>query len=480
MFQQFFGVNLMKKFAINALAIAAGALSVGGALAGTITLPGGQHTFAVEALTPTTVITTPDIVYNMGVGRPIGNGFTIIMTPSAGSTFGTCVVPTYGGVGLLSTVSVTLKRQSATECAYDVQVAVNPVKVADTFTWLGQTFATHPLAVKGSNISVSINLKDPGETAQVDNPGPITQQIASSAQAINVYALTSDTFTVADVNATGGPLTGFVPDANAPSDSATQARAHLRFDHNSANRLNPDGVTLYTFSGTTALTLTGSTSGVATNGFCLNADNDVNMCEVGERFTVTPSAATFANATAAFGAQGSSVDRDVTFVADGTTQLGTARTFALSGTITPQLAGASANSLADTAGKNATAWVWSANASQLTTPFFTLNSLFLTRFYFLNTGASAVGYSATCFSEGGAAIVYGAGKTGTLGANGMTTVDARNVCSFATGTPRGSILFTINAPISTVKGSYQYIDQVSLNGANTPMTRPYNQANTTE
>jgi len=469
----------MKKFAINAVAIAACALAAGGALAGSITLPGGAHTFAVEALTPTTAVTTPNIVYNMGVGRPIGNGFTIVMTPSAGSTFGACVVPTYVGP---STVSVTVKRQSAAECAYDVQVAGAAVAVADTFTWTGQTFATHSLATKGNTIAVTINLLDPGETSQVDNPAPgKTATIASSAQAINVFAPISDTFTVADVNATGGPLTGFVPDATAPSDIATQARAHLRFDHNSANLLNPDGVTFYTFAGTTALTLTGPTSGVATNGFCLNVDNDVNMCEVGERFTVTATAATFANATAAFGAQGTSLDRDVTFVADGTTQLGTSRTFALTGTITPTLAGTTPNSLVDTNGKNATAWVWSANASQLMTPYFTTSSLFLSRVFFLNTGTAAVGYTATCYSETGNAITYGAAKTGTLSANGQTAVNLKDVCTFANaGLTRGAVMFTINAPISTVKASYQQIDPVSLNGAIVPLSRPYNQANTTE
>jgi hypothetical protein len=270
-----------------------------------------------------------------------------------------------------------------------------------------------------------------------------------------------------------------VPEGTAPSDSATQARAHLRFDHNSANLLNPDGVTLYSFTGTTALTLTGPTYGVATNGFCLNLDNDASMCETGERFTVTSTTATFADATAAFGAQGTQVDRDVTFVADGTTQLGTSRTFALTGTITPALVGTTPNALVDTNGKNATAWVWSANASQLMTPYFTTNSLFLSRYFFLNTGSADVGYSATCYAESGNAISYHAGKTGTLKGSAQTSVNAADVCTFA-GNTRGAVVFTINAPIDTVKGAYQYIDPVSLNSANTPMTRPYNRNNTTE
>ncbi len=469
----------MKKFAIKAVAVATGALAAGGALAGSISAPATPTQFAVEALAPTTAITTPTIAYTMGVGRPAGNGFTIIMTPSAGSTLGTCVVPTYS---VPAQVNATLKRQSATECAVDVQVVAPGTSVGGVWTWTGQTFASHPLANKGNSVSVSINLKDPGETAQVDNSGALTATIAQSVQSINVYAATSDTATVADVNAGGGPLTGFVatPFVALPDDDVTRAAAALTFDHNSVNAKAADGTTNYTFAGTVSLTLTGTTSGAATNGFCIDLNNNGTVCEVPERFTVTSSAASLANVVSGFGAQGTLLTRNVSFTANGTTQLGTSRTFAVSGVVTPTLAGTVPNALVDTAGKDATWWVWTANASQLMTPFFTLNSLFLTRYYFLNTGASPVGYSATCYSEGGAVIAYGAGKTGTLGANGMTTVNARDVCSFATGTPRGSIIFTINAPIDTVKGSYQYIDQVSLNGANTPMTRPYNRNNTTE
>jgi hypothetical protein len=471
----------MKKFAITAVAIAAGALAAGSALAGSISAPVTPTTFAVEALSavsPLTAVTTPTIVYTMGVGRPVGNGFTIINNPSSGSTFGTCVLPVYAGP---STVSITLKRQSAGECAYDVQVAAAAVTVGDTFTWTGQTFATHPLATAGSSISVSINLKDPGETAQVDNASAITKTIANSAQSVNVYAAASDTATVADVNAAGGPLTGFVANATVPADTASVAAANLTFDNNSINAKNPNGATNFDFTattGTASVVLTGTTGGAATNGFCLDVNNNGTLCEVGERFTLTSTTATLASiASGNFPAQGSTATRKVSFQADGTTQLGTSRTFALSGTVTPQVG--AAEPLADTNAKNATSWVWSANASQLMTPYFTTNSLFLSRVFFLNTGTSAVGYTATCYAETGNNITYGAAKTGTLSANGQTSVNMPSVCTFS-GNTRGAVIFTINAPINTVKGSYQTVDPVTLNNALVPMTRPYNQANTTE
>lgn len=467
----------MKKYAISAVAFAASALAAGSALAGEISLPASPTTFAVEALAPSTAVTTPTIAYKMGVGRPVGNGFTIIMTPSASATFGACVVPVYAGA---STVSVTVKRQSATECAYDVQVAAAPVAVNDTFTWTGQTFATHPLANKGQTISVSINLKDPGETSQVDNSAAITKAIAESKQSINIYAATSDTNTVADVNATGGPLTGFVASAAAPADTATIAQANLTFDHNSGNFKAADGTTNYTWAGgTVSLKLAGTNTGAKTNKFCIDLNNNAILCEAGEVFTLAGTDATIADVDSGFPAQGTMETRAVSFEADGTTQLGTSRTFAVSGTVTPTLAGTIANALEDTASKNATYWVWSANASQLMTSYFTTDARFLTRFFFLNTGTANVGYSATCYAETGNAITYGAGKTGTLSGNGQTAVNARDVCTFA-GNTRGSVVFTINAPINTVKGSYQAVDPVSLNNSISPMVRPYNQANTTE
>jgi len=197
----------MKKATYHAVAVAVGALFAGSAFAGSISLPATPTQFAVEGLAPTTAITTPTIAYTMGVGRPTGNGFTIIITPSAGSTLGTCVVPTYS---VPAQVVATLKRQSPAECAIDVQVAASTA-AGGVWTWTGQTFASHPLANKGNSVSVSINLKDPGESAQIDNAGPLTATIAQSVQSINIYAAASDTLTVADVNAPGGPLTGFVP-----------------------------------------------------------------------------------------------------------------------------------------------------------------------------------------------------------------------------------------------------------------------------
>lgn len=458
----------MKKFAIKAVAVATGALAAGCALAGSITVTGGTTKFAVEALTASTAVTTPNFVYTMGVGRPVGNGFTIINTPSAGSTFGAvCVIPTYTGA---STVSVTLKRFSGAECAYDVQVATLPVAVGNTFTFTGQQYATHSLATSGSSISVSINLKDPGETSQVDNPGPITAAIATSGNALTLTA-TQDTGTTTDVNNTAGPLFGFLAQND---DSTSTAIASFSIGNNPTNLfMLPNGTTPWNFvaNGTAInVTIAGNYGGMATNGLTVSPATGPAVTVAG-----TGGTRTFTLLPANIFAAPSTNTVSVSFLSSQTVSLGTSRTFGVSA-VGDVVTGAD-----DALTGNASWWVWSANASQLMTPYFTTSSRFLTRYFFLNTGVNAVSYSAQCFSETGNAIIYGTAKTGTLSAGATTAVNALDVCTFGNpGLTRGSVIFTISAPIDTVKGSYQAVDPVSLGAQVLPLTRPYNRLNTTE
>ncbi|MDP1901611.1 MAG: hypothetical protein Q8K96_14330 [Rubrivivax sp.] len=481
----------MKKFALKAAALAIAGVC-GSVYAGTITAPATPTKYAVEAMTAATPVTLPAITYQMGVGRPIGNGFTFIVTPSVGATFATvlgvqCPIPVYVGP---STVSITVKRQSTIECAYDVQVATLAITVGDTFTVNGLALATHPLATAGGSVNVNVNLKDPGETAQIDNTNTLAVTVANSVQAINIYAATSDTATVADVNAVGGPLTGFVAGGAAPVDTTTVAAAWLTFDNNSANAKDATGAANFDFTnaivtgvgpagtgtGTAAIALTGSTIGLKASKFCIDLDNDTTLCEAGEVLTANATGGTLSGITvAAFPVQGTTATRTVTFEVTGTTPLGTSRNFALTGTVTPAVGAVEA--LADTASKNATAWVWGANASQLMTSYMSTNGRFVTRFSMLNTGAAAVGYSVQCYAEG--ANVATNGANGTLKAAGTTVLDAGSVCSFSDATvPRGAVIFTINAPIGTVKGSYNIVDAVTGANGFLPLVRPYGTATT--
>jgi hypothetical protein len=485
MFQQFVVENLlMKKFTVKATALAIASVCGSAAFAGSFTTPADDTNanvpkYAAEALTSSTAVTTVAFAYTMGVARTTAQDMTLILTPSTGATFDattcTSAAPAVSGAGA---ATVTLKRASTTECAWDVDVTT-AFTTSTVLTFTGLKLATHGLATAGSSASVTLALKDPGETSFVDNVSTVSRKIARSVQAVSIDAATSDTGTVADVNASGGPLTGFVA---ANDDSATKAAMTLTLDNNSANALAANGVALFDFTattGTAALTFTGSTNGLKANKFCVDWDGSgIGSCDTGEVFTTTATTAVLSGiASSKFPAQGATSTKKVSFEADGTTQLGTGRTFALTGTITPQVG--AAENLADANGKNSTAWVWSANASQLVAPYMSTNDKYVTRFSLLNTGTSAVGYSVQCYAEG--SNVATNGSTGTLKASGTTIVPAADACSFSDATkPRGAVVFTINAPINTVKGTYNIVDATTGANGFVPMTRPYNSANTTE
>ena len=312
--------------------------------------------------------------------------------------------------------------------------------------------------------------------------------MATSVQAVNIYAAFSDagtptTDTAADVNAPGGPLTGFLV---AGDDDVGTARADsVYFDNNSVHAKLPDGVTDFDFrstTGTASMTLNGSTSGLEPGLFCVDTDGDGTECETGEKMTTTTSSGTLSGiASDKFPTVGNAEMRTVSFTADGTTQLGTSRTFGLTGSIAPQ-AWASLPTKTEPIkdkGFNGVAWVWSANASQLMSPYMSTNALYVTRFSMLNLGALDVGYSVQCFTEGAGTATNGA--NGTLKGNGTTVLNASDVCTFSDPTkPRGAVLFTINAPIESVKGVYNIVDAVTGANGFVPLTRPYKQQKTTE
>jgi len=342
------------------------------------------------------------------------------------------------------------------------------------------------LAVAGGSVSYSLNLWDLGETARIDNSGPLTRKVATSVNAINVYAAASDIATVADVNAVAGPLKGFLANTTPPADTDTVAAAYVRIDNNVAGAKIADGVTQFDFkttTGTLALSLTDASkaySGLKASKLCLDLSTvaGTTRCYTGEVFTVatganvgtlTTPAANAGAAVTAIPTTGTFGDVWVTFEADATTALGTSRTFALTGTVTPQVG--AAHAIADTTtSKNATAWVWSANAIELWAPYFTTNTGFISRFAFQNTG-NAVGYSSTCLAESGNVVTAGAKSTGTLVA-GMTVVNATEVCTFS-GNTRGTVRFVINAPAGNVHGTYNLVAPGGVSISVETLTRPY-------
>ena len=479
----------MKKFALKAAALAITSVFGSTAFAGSFTTPATNAAavkYAAEAIASgTTALTLAPFTYTMGVARAVGQNFTVILTPSSGSAFvsATCsaATPAIAGAGA---GTVTVKRSSTAECAWDVSITT-ATTTATTLTFTGLQLSAHGLNVPGGSTALTLGLKDPGETSFIDNQSTVSRTVAASVQAVTVYAAATDTGTVADVNATGGPLTGFLVQND---DTATVAKANLTFANNydvtnaiALGAVGPDGTTVFDFTataGTASLTIGGNFSGLVANKLCLDVNNNGTLCETGEVLTVAASgtsASLTGIASTRFPAVGTIATRSLSFQADTTTNLGTSRTFAVSGTITPAVG--AAESLADAANKNANYWVWSANASQLMTPYLSTNPQYVTRFSLLNTGTTAVAYSAKCFTESGATATNGAG--GTLAAGATTVLAAGSVCTFS-GAPRGAVLFTINAPVNTVKGVYNIVDAVTGANGFVPLTRPYSAANTTE
>jgi len=485
---------MTKRNTILQAAVAAALFTAyGAAHAGAITTPASDAAatkYAAEGLTAATAVATPNVVYTMGVARTTAQDFTMIFTPSAGATLtpANCLGTnfTVGGAGA---ATISTKRASASECAVEVDVTTAfDTTTTITTAGVGQALllATHPLATAGNSVAYTVVLKDLGETAFIDNSGPLTRTVATSVNAINVYAAAADTATVADVNGAAGPLKNFLANATVPADTATIAQANLTFDNNFVAAKNADGVTNYDFTttgGTVTVVLTDankSFGALAANKLCIDSDNDGTLCENpgasgSEILAVAGTTGTSALIpSSAFPAVTTIATRAVSFQANTTDGLGTTRTIAVGGTVTPGagvgVAIGAAHSFLNTGGVNATWWQWSANAIELWSPYFTTVSGWLSRFAFQNTGI-AVGYSTTCLAETGNVVTAGPAATGTL-APGMTVINASDICSFSTNA-RGNVRFIINAPAGNIHAAYWLVNATSGSVTINEMTRPF-------
>ena len=458
----------MKNFTYKALAVATAAVCGAGAQAGSVSSTTSKY--AVEAITASSAITLAPVVYTMGVARVVSQPFTIIVREPAGAT--TTLVcgstlPVLAGAGA---ANITVKRTSATECVWDVNVTTN-VAVNDTITFSNLSINGHGLATVGALEKLNVALYDTGETARVDNSNDVTATVATSGRALSLTA-TQDTGTKADVNFNSGnqPLFGFVV---ANDDNATNAAANFTIGVD-GNFLNASGVAVTANSIVTnvVVTVAGDFSGLATNfnggGNSTVTVNGTALAGSAVALNATAGTAVF-TVNAANLVQNGSTLVNVRLASALTQSLGTSRTFGVSAVANPTLAGVGAQTLAG----NSAWWVWGANGIELRSAFFNNDNTNgnLTRFFFQNTGSQTADYSATCYGESGVTPTYGTAKSGKLTASGTTAINAADICTFSTG-KRGSIVFTINANIGVVKGVYQQ----AINGAAAgyiPLERPY-------
>ncbi len=465
----------MKNFTYKALAVATAAVCGAGAqAAGSVSSTAGKY--AVEAITSSSQITLNPVVYTMGVSRVVSQPFTIIVREPAGATttLSCGAVPTVSGGGA---ANITVKRTSASECVWDVNVTTD-INVGGNITFPNLAINGHSLATVGATEKLNIALYDTGETARVDNSNDITATVATSGRAVTLTA-TTDSGTKADVNFNNGanPLFGFVV---ANDDLANNATASFSIGVD-GTLLNASGVAVTANSMLTnvVVTIAGDFSGLKTS-FNGVGNSSVNVTTTAPLSTAPAVTVNATAGTAVFTVnagnltQNGSTNVKVSLESAQTQSLGTARTFGVSAVANPTLAGVGPQALAG----NASWWVWGANGIELRSAFFnndTSNGN-LTRFFFQNTGSQAADYSATCYGEAGITPTYGTAKSGKLLANGTTALNASDICTFSSG-KRGSIVFTINANVGAVKGVYQQ----ALNGAAASyiaLERPYGNNNT--
>jgi|GEM_PF-1734706 len=469
----------MKKFPVKAITVALASVCGSAAFAGQITAPAATTKYAVESMTNATDITLPAVTYFVGVARTTAQDFTVVVTPSAGAKFvaGSCLtaVPVTAAVGAgTGAATANLKRSSADECAYEIDVTTafstpgydaNGVPtngVALTFT--GLQLDSHTLATAGNKAGVTLNLWDLGESARIDNSGPVSVDTALSGNALTLTAA-ADTATKADVNDEQGPLFGFV---TVGDDADAVAKASFVIGNNSGatNWMKPDGTTPWNFvvDGTSiAVTITGNFSGEAANGVAVTGFAGTQPVVASAAANTT---ATFTVLPANIAAAPSNTTALVAFTSARTASLGTSRTFGVAA-LADVVTGAD-----ETLTGNSSWWTWGANAIQLSAPWISNDSVagaVFSRYFFQNLGPAAT-YTAVCQAETGRTVTLGAAKSGTLDA-GTTVINSADVCQFSTGA-RGSVTFTINAPAGNIKGLFKQ----DLNGASStivPLERTY-------
>jgi len=458
----------MKSFNYKALATAAAAAcGATAAFAGTVTST--PIAFATEAVTNTSPVTA-GLTYTLGVGRVAQQNFTfIVKVPSAAVTFsGTC--PSGANATGSGGLTLAVKRQSTTECAYDVTPGSN-VAAGNTITIANLIVTNHALG-SGSNLTVLVNLSDPSENSRIDNSVDIPATLGTSTAIVSLTA-SSDTHTTADVNFNSGnsPLFGFVSGLNQTSTVAdTNTTTYANFTIGvAAGYVLADGTTAANASNTlanVAVTVAGDFSGLVTafGNTSVSLNNAGVSTLINATYNGNASTETFTIAGGQLNATGNTAVQ-VALVATGNQSLGISRVFGVSGVARPLV-----GSLENLAG-NAGWWSWKANAVQLASAFFNNDtSASFTRFFFQNTGAAA-SYSATCYAESGVTVTYGGARNGSLTAQGTTAIKASDICTFSTGS-RGSIVFTINSAVGKVKGVYQQ----AINGAAASyiaLERPY-------
>lgn len=327
--------------------------------------------------------------------------------------------------------------------------------------------------------------------AAVNIPAAANSNDGRIADIATQFTLTTTAATsTIDVSAAAGPRKSFVEEGAAgdvltsANDSDLQNSAGSYTFSNDATSVIEDFITLDA-GDTVLVSLVSSTNvdglvaspgvpaeieaqtGVSTG---TTDDTDVNLALVaGSTTTLTGTLVGTVNLPA----RGAAITDDVTVYTTGTTIL-VNRTFNLSGVLTmdADVAQISGKSYSLTGGQSHD---WTTNGTILEATYVNTTSGFNNRYVLTNSGATNAPYSTQCLVEAGNTCTLGAGATGTLNAGQTLVLNGTDVVSGVTGTGnlnRASVIFTIEAPSTTIQGVTQVVKPATGIESSHPMVRP--------
>jgi hypothetical protein len=323
-----------------------------------------------------------------------------------------------------------------------------------------------------TSVPLTYTLHETGISAQGGTPvarlfGPVTANLITFTPAINVVASTATTETISATASLfkfcdgGAGLPGTANCAATATDLIALVGGVATYGWNLGPILSLAGVDLTLGADLTAVltaatvSATGDLAGTTAAGFLTQASAAALACPtVGASGTRTATAATYTTGTALLAA-GSSYALCVT--ANGTSVL-PAQSF--TGSFNPTYAAGYAGA----ARSLGTIGTWTRDGAELQSPWFSFGGTrYISRFFFMNTGANPATCTATPLAEMGNTLTTGSAVTTgfTIPANGQVAVLATDVVSAATVAGRAAVRFVCLAPSVNIQGRYVITDTTS-------------------
>lgn len=462
--------NLKKKLIAAVLMAAMAITGAGTASAGKLTV--SHNLYAVEAFCPKTTINLGDIIYTMGITRLPDQAFEIRYELPAGVKF---VAPLPDPVCDAPPAVITLKTGGVgfNYAGYDVSPSFGNIPVGSTITW-NPTIENVSLPFAAGNMLIlTVTLRDHIDTHTIDNT-PVNGIIATGAYAADFWNSATGTVGVMTDTTTidGGylvPLAGFVVQND---DTALIAAATVQIKNTMPGVKDPkEPANDYVLTANDKVTVTiedpTSFLGLSKNGLWWDLNGN-SSADNGEIFTVSKDKATL---TLPGDNDGFGNDHKLYYKVDGTTIL-TERILKISGKVSYCGATKEHNLTG-----NAVWWTWECpRGLVLQAPFVQIPPGWHGRYVLTNDCNIDASYKVHYLSEAGVGMVAtpnSPADRGTIAHNSTLVINAQDFVTVNAGaSPRGTAIFTIDAPSACVQGLYQVVNVTGGAVSNHVMVRP--------